>query len=1181
MTHKFYFKKMLVLVFLMVVYASCTTTKKDPQDIAKIETADITKKSKVKKDHNKKKGIEIMADYIESLLKPIGAEKSTYEEGFLMTEHQKAMKNASKFKNSSIIKWNERGPVNVPGRIRGIVVAPDDVNKWYAGTVGGGLWVTEDAGKTWENLTDYKVPSLSTSTIAVSKKDPKTLYVGTGEPFGNLDAIGGIGILKTINGGRSWEYLDNTKDFGGIGRLAINPADENHLVVASSTGVYVTTDGGKTWQNTYSGGNVQDLNASPRTFNTMYGGVNGVGVIKSKDAGLTWDLVLNKDDFNANHARFELDVSPADPCRVFVSVYTPSGGATTAVNTDLYVSDDHGVSFKLLGFDGAPAAGNLVTGQGWYDNMLMAHPFNKDIFYVGGVVVHKVEVIKTGVDKDAPLKYSFQPIAAGYNGELNNYVHVDQHGLTWASNYPEKTFKLILANDGGIYHTDFLTDPGTTVNDWSTSAVGLNCTQFYGADKRNGVEDYMAGAQDNGTWISLTGAQANDETQYQFIIGGDGFEVLWNYNDPNKFVGGSQYNGFVRYVNGQGYNARHGDAGAGSSPFYSKIVNANNNPDVLFSPSINGVWRSDNFAESWSLTSIPNQFAVGTRASSALDVAVSIANPDIVWAGNAMTETGSYAIHVSKDNGVSYEATLPFSDPRSDRGHNLFISGMETSPTNENRAYVLFSSQGAAKVLKTNDLGQTWEDISGFSTGEDRGFPDVAIHSIVEMPFDENRIWVGTDIGVFQTLDGGKNWALLAGLPAFSVWQMKIVNNQVVMATHGRGVWTATLDELEGYEPPKYFGPPTIVNIAQESIENQNGVVSYVHGNEDVSAIVVYLDGEEVAQITDNIAQNTQFTYTLDNLSEGLHTIGLQAIDNDQKRSTISSKTFDIIDFNAPDSFIAIQTFEASDVYVFGGEFVIDNLNGTVNQSVLNNSDHPYLDDSEYRTVLRQPIVVSADNANLTYEDVAITEFDPTPGQFYDYVAIEASSDLSNWVQLDAYDAEKFPEWTDFYNSGATAINDDLFKEQTINLLNFFQAGETIAIRFRLISDPNTNSFGWAIRSVNAQEEAKDPEEEEEEEIAEEEEENIIIGTPIRSSQGPLLYPTSSDGNVKISSAIVMNNTTVEVYGLNGTLVYNKNIGTINSSDKSLSLGNLNSGIYMVRVYGEGAPDTISRIVIR
>ncbi len=1177
MNQNFYVKKAFMLTFLLVVFSACNTNNQKVEQVYKVEA---TKKKKTKKDHNKKKGIEHMADYVYNLLKPIGADKPTYKDGFMMTEHQKAMQNRNRFatKSSSIINWKERGPVNVPGRIRDIVVAPDNVDKWYAGTVGGGLWITRDAGKTWENLTDYKVPSLSTSTVAVSANNPEILYVGTGEPFGNLDAIRGIGLLKSTNGGSSWEYLNNTKDFGGVGRLAINPADENNLVVAANNGVFVTTDGGATWQNTYNGGNVQDLNPDPTNFNTLYGGVNSIGVIKSTDGGLTWDLVLDRDDYNPNHARFELDVSAANPNRVYISVYTAQGGATTAVNTDFYVTTDAGATFRLIGFEGDPAAGNLVTGQGWYDNIIKAHPFNENIFYVGGVVVYRVEVVKAGSTgkvtiknkpTQGPLSYTFQPIAAGYNDELNDYVHVDQHGLNWiVKEGREKKFKLLLANDGGVYHTDYLYDPGTTFNDWSTAAEGLNCTQFYGADKRNGAEDYIAGAQDNGTWISLTGGSANDETDYTFIIGGDGFEVLWNYNDPNKFIGGFQYNGFRRFVNGQEFNAGHGESGSGTSPFYSKITNSNNNPNVLFSPSISGVWRSTNFAESWSLTPIPNNFSVG--ASSALDVSVSTANPDVVWAGNAMTESGSYLMHVSKDNGISYEPTAIFSDPRDGVGHNYFAAGIETSPTDENRAYILFSGQGAAKVLKTEDLGQTWEDISGFSLGEDRGFPDVAIHSLVEMPFNKNRLWVGTDIGVFQTLDGGKNWSLLAGLPAFSVWQMKIVNNEVVMATHGRGVWTATLEELEAYEPPAYYAPPTITSASQESIEDQDAIVKYIQTNEDAASITVYVDDVEVEQISDNVEQGISYTYEIEDLAEGLHTVGFKVTDSEGTASIVAKAEFDIINFEEAEELVSINTFEASDVYTFGNEFVIDDIAGTVSQPVLNNSDHPYLNGTEYNTVLKRPVLVSADNKDFSYEDVAIVEPGPSEGMYYDTVSIEASTDLQTWTQISLYDARQFPEWTEAYNTGA-GITDELFKEQTINLLDFFEEGDVIALRFRLATDGGVTSYGWAIRSINPQDE-----------VVEEEEEEVVVVDPTGINiDGTVVYPTISNGNLNISSGTTINNSTVEVYSMNGTRVYSKRFGTINTSQQPITLNNVKSGMYLVKVFAGSTTKSVSRVIIR
>ncbi len=1098
-----------------------------------------------------KKGIEIMADYIASIMKPIGAEKSTYEEGYLMTEFKKA-KSRSSFKSSSSkapenVVWTERGPANIPGRIRNVVVSPANPDKWYAGSVGGGLWVTEDAGNTWRSLTDFKIPNLSTSTVAVSTSNTGTIYLGTGEPYGNLDALGGTGVLKSSDDGLTWQYLANTSNFGDIGRLALNPNDEDNLIVASELGIFITTDGGLSWQQTYNAGNVQDLNYDPSNFNTLYAGVNQIGVIKSTDGGLTWSIVLNRLDFNPNHARFELDVSPVNTNKIIVGVYTPNENATTAVNTDFYVSNDAGDTFSVLGFLGNKDSANIIGGQGWYDNIITAHPFNENVFYAGGVTMYRVEI---GFIQN----YTFKAIAAGYNGQLNDYVHVDQHGLTYNTD-ASGNIRLILSNDGGVYHTDYKADPGTTLNDWSDISIGLNSTQFYGADKANGTDDFIVGAQDNGTAFSLDG-NAGKTTLYTPAIGGDGFEVVWNYNNPNLLIGGSQFNNFVRFNLGTGesFNAAHPDAGEAGSPFYSKITNANNNPDVLFSPSVNGVWKSTDFGETWKLTSIPTSFSA--EGSSAKDVAVSIAQPDYIWAGDAMTETGSFAIHLSVDNGESYNTTAPFIDPRPEYQHNYYISGIETSHINANRAYVLFSGQGAAKIIKTDDLGQSWEDISGFSIGEDRGFPDVAIHSLIEMPFDENVIWVGTDLGVFETVDGGLNWSLLEGLPAVSVWQMKIVNDEIVMATHGRGVWTATLEELSNYELPAYFGAPQVTDTYQESIDNTNGIVVYNVVDENVASLKLFLDDTEVAEITSDITFNTPSTFKLENLEEGIHTFGIQAISTEGQTSVIAKKNIAIVDFAPSTDLLKIDSFETQDVFTFNGQFVIDDIGGTLTQSALNNLDHPYNNSSTYTTILKTPISITEGSANFSYEDVAITEPGPANG-FYDYVTIEASTDLRTWERLDIYDARRFTEWQEVYNAsdnGSTqtegqpnaAINDDLFRSQTINLLDTFEAGQTIAIRFRLVSDNIYNSFGWAIRSINADQSLSA-------------EDNLVTVAGLK------IYPTVSDGNIFISSQKEMLNSTLNLYNINGQVVYSKKLD-IYPNEQNLVLGELSNGMYFLNI---------------
>ena len=1190
MKHKYLIKSLFFLCFGFLLFSSCQentekNTAKNEEQLIKIPSNDLDRDLEAEEEENEqdaehKKGIEIIAQYLEDIRKPIGAKNDTYEDGYLMTEYAKAKKtNRVNGRSTNEAIWKERGPSNVPGRTRSIIVSPTDSTKWYAGSVGGGLWVTKNSGNTWENLTDYKIPNLATSTVAIGTSEPETIYLGTGEPFGNLDGISGTGIVKSTDDGQSWAYLDSTKGFGDIGRLALNPDDVDNLIVASSRGIYVTADGGSSWKKTFGtesfkdedsidATNVQDLNAVPGDFNTLYAGVNNLGIIKSTDGGLSWKVVFDRDDYNPNNSRFELDISPVNPDKVILGVFTYNGNATTAINTDFYVTDNAGADFKLLGVkknDSVPLENkNLLSGQGWYDNIITAHPYDENIFYAGGVYVSKVAIEK----EDDSLFFTSQSIAAGYrNDQINKNVHVDQHGLTWIKGEND-TFRLISSNDGGVYSTNFKSDPGTEEGDWTDPAIGYNSTQYYGATKANGSDNYIAGAQDNGTHISNVAAGADANTAYQSIIGGDGFEVIWHYDSINKFIGGSQYNSFIRFTSQGTFYAYHGDQGSATSPFYSKISNANNNPETVFSPSINGVWRSTNFAESWELTPLPEFYYAGAN-SSALDVAVSTANPDVVWAAHAMIESGGLVPLVSQDNGNSFQPVQPFQDNRAGKNHSYYISGLETSYTDKNTAYLLFSGQDAAKVIRTTDLGETWEDISGFSKGRDDGFPDVATHCLVEMPFDKDVLWVGTDIGIFQTIDGGKSWAMLKGLPAVSVYELKIVNDQVVIATHGRGVWTATLDELKGYEPPAYYSPPSIVEAYQESIENTNAVVRYDVKNEDVETVNFFVDGEAVDSISEGFEEaGTESQFTLENLEEGLHIISVQVVSSEGKESILAKAEIAIVDYEAPEEFVSLDVFKPEDVFTFSNEFVIDSVTD-VSQNVLVNKDIPYLDNSEYRTILKRPITITATSAQFTYEDVAIVE----PGNdqdLFDYVTVEASKDLRNWVSLDTYDARLYDEWAVAYatrlQGEPSTINDDLFKEETYSLLledkegnPIFNIGDDVVIRFRLVSDPAENNFGWAIRSINKQF------------LSTEDAQTVDAAVS--------LYPTVSNGQVTIASKTDLGESTVQVFNISGKKVYDKKVD-LSFQEQQLALDGMSSGVYLVKI-DSAKKDIVRRIVIR
>ena len=1137
-----------IIVFVLViifVFQSCQKNKNE-ETLKKFEI----KKKKKKTNGSHKKGIEHIADYQKDIRKGFDEEKSTYENGYLIKEYQLAKQRGLARSSSSSISpiFIERGPNNVPGRSRGIAVDPNNPNRWFVGTVGGGVWLTENAGTTWTSVTDFKIPNLGTSTIVMSQTNSNMLYVGTGEPFGNLGAIGGSGVFKTIDGGTSWQHLTATASFGDVGRIIINPADDSNVLIGTTSGIYRTTNGGTSWTRTYnSSSSVQDLDADPTDFNIQYGSVNELGLVKSIDGGITWSVVFDKANFNPNHSRFETAVSLADPNTLFLSVFSGSG-ATVGVNTDFYVSRNKGATFTNLTTTNGNA--NLLTSQGWYDNTIMAHPYDANIFYVGGVAVFKATV--------SGSTYTATSIASGYDSDqINSGVHVDQHGL-FSVLGTNNEFRILLANDGGVYVTPMEQDSGATDGDWSNAVLGKNSTQFYGAAKQNGADNYLAGAQDNGSWLSTGGDATRDKT-YQSVFGGDGFEVIWHYDNPGDYLLSSQTNRIGRYTNS---TYRGSTSLPGSPIFYTKLANADNNPNTVFSVSGDGVWRSTNFGETWDLIPIASNFAPG--ASSQLNVKVSTADPNTVWSGSVMTESGSYTLYVSQDNGQTFSQAGTYSNPLNPQ--NSYISGLATSYIEKNRAYALFSSQGIAKILKTENLGATWEDISGIGTGTNTGFPDVAVHSLLEMPFDKDIIWAGTDIGIFETENGGTSWSIISDFPSVAVYDMKVVNDQVVIASHGRGVWSATITELNEYNLPGYLSFAE-VSTQQKEIVSQKTIVSYSVPTDQVSSVKLYVDDVEITEITQDFNAGITYSYELADVTEGYHQLGVQVFDDTNNSQTpVNNQEFVVIDFGNPGASIEITAFNAADVFTYRAEFLIDNLGGNVSGNVLNNADHPYSDDTTYSVVLKKPLILSESNKNFTYEDFAIVEpytddlTDLT--SFYDFVKLEASTDLTNWMELDKYDARRFSEWMTAYNQGATASgNDALFKEQNIVLTDQgFTIGQTIVFKLSLVTDAAATSYGWAIKSINAGATAS-------------------IDEVLADTKAFTVYPTVSNGNFTLFGKNELKKVKVTIFDIRGRQVYSANVDFTMNERQAISL-KASSGVYIVNLIDESGKKASKKIII-
>ncbi len=622
-------------------------------------------------------------------------------------------------------------------------------------------------------------------------------------------------------------------------------------------------------------------------------------------------------------------------------------------------------------------------------------------------------------------------------------LHPDQHNLVVITT-SASTFKLLNANDGGVFISNSSATPGTTEGSWTMVGNTYNTSQFYGADKRPGADEYFGGMQDNGTWKSPAGTNATASTQYQFNIGGDGFEVIWNNRDDKLLIGGAQFNGFRRSIDG-GSTWLPGNTGIfGRSPFISKLANSRALPDRIFALSDEGVFVSNNFGQNWSLTPITQKWA----QASFMDVEVSRANPDIVWAGLGMTN--DLNLHVSTDGGASFSVTNNFTSVSMGG-----ITKLASHPLEENTAYALFSLAGKPKILKTTDLGNTWTDISGFGTNStsSNGFPDVAVYCLYVRTDNADIIWAGTEIGIVESVDGGESWNIINDFPNVSVWDMKAMDNQVVIATHGRGIWTATINASQ-------IDLPALVEFAAIGTSPNGKLAVKIKSREDFESLDVLVNNVEVGTINnlvagESIVEIAGLPFGIKNITgvayKGNSSFNAQAINGEYlELQPLASQHANY--FTKPSDYqlngFQIRTFS----------------NQPQNSRSTLHSNHPYAANSRNTALLLIPVTVANEDATVKYRDVAII----APN---DKVTLEATTNGVDWVNLiTPYDATFNDSWNNTLNSGADGTYSQMTSHE-INLLEFFNAGDKVLFRFKLSSNDTNQAWGWAIDYIAIQEE--------------------------------------------------------------------------------------------------------------
>lgn len=998
----------LVLIFSATIYFFSARESSDSIfGLGRSAATEETSSYKPRYDHPDQAALE------EIILRSEIGKPFSYGESYRM----KALKQARQFnplqKSADALTWQEKGPGNVGGRTRSIVVHPDDPNTWWAGAVGGGIWFTNDSGENWVCQSD-DLPVLSVCTIAICKQGPDTLYAGTGEGFYNYDRVVGDGVFKTTNGGQNWLQLASTAsnyDFRYVNRIVVHPQNSNLLLAATKTGIFRSADGGASWQTVFqNGSNVQQIIANPLNFNTLFAAANEDGIYKSNDMGLTWSKVSEE---ISGHGRIELTISETDTNYVYAAAVDGASENKYAL-LGFYQSTDGGDRWRQI-LDN-PGETNWLGSQGWYDNTLLVHPFDPAKVFVGGIDLHLVDASANPV--------SVEPISNGYTGY--NYVHADQHFLA-ALPRTDSTFALIAANDGGVFYS---ADEGTN---WESKDNNYNVTQFYDADKNPALFQYMGGTQDNGTVRSQM--EPDFASEWDEVVGGDGFDCAWDKEDAERAYATLYESRVYRSADGGDHFGR---VGSGSLPesnvFHTPLTMDAHNSKKLFTISDkNKIYISYDGASNW------HGVYCDFDSSRWVKIAVSERDSNIVWAGGS-----SKKINVSLDAGHSF-----FTVSRPEGSPNARLTGITTSPWDSATALITFGVYNYGKVFRTHDLGATWENITA-------NLPDIPAHCALIMPYDSSEIWLGTDIGLFISQDNGQSWQYANhNLPAVSIRRLKIVGKEIVAATHGRGIWSVINEKLDQQVIPT-LAP--LVHPLHLPNPNTNLLKIYFTPRGAYDSVSVYLNDLKIETTTQVTAYKDTFV-TAEALAPGIFTAFARGF----KASAEFTSESESVEVNGPVD--SIRTNFDDESALFSGDLTISQEEGFASKTM--HSAHTYTNGTNHIALLLSSVQIG-EGYRLFYKDVALVEpgddgFEYPDSRMWDFAALEYSIDGEHWnVLCQPYDARYNDRWLSYYRSGRAA-DQSLLVNHDISLNDSLSDGQSAFFRFRLFADEATSGWGWAI----------------------------------------------------------------------------------------------------------------------
>jgi hypothetical protein len=771
--------------------------------------------------------------------------------GYVPTERLKLAYDQAKRERSLGVRaavglnWAERGPNNIGGRTRALLFDKNDATnkKVWAGSVGGGLWSTSDitaASPSWTKVNDF-MDNLAISTIAQDPTTPQKMYCGTGEGRFNLDAIRGLGIFVSTNGGASWAQSPTTNNANFYFVQKIVVASGGQVYAATLTGLYKSTDSGANWTL------VLGTTTAPASANNDMADVEiaadgsvyvGTGNFST---GQIWKSNFATHGANTGNAGNWINVSPAGTYRRVEIATAPNN--SQVVYAMAHNSANNNCSAIFSSADGggtwtsnvAPTIydqgsnSNFTRGQAWYDLIMAVDPNDATKVYIGGVDVLRSSNSGSTWEQITSWSSYNNPSVPATAPWPRASLHSDIHEIKFATG---SSTTAIIGCDGGVFYSTNLNGVlAAGVPSVSSKSSNYNVTQYFAADNNPTAcnNDVIAGAQDNGTQvIQSAGISAGSS-----VSGGDGMFCHIDQNNQNVQISSYVYNNYY-FTNNY---------------WTSAVSSLSNNNGLFVNPTdfddVNNILYACAGASTYYsiaggvLTGVGSALPVNTSHGGVTGTPAALKvdpnDPNTLWIGS---QSGSLSKVV---NPASAAPTITFPVAASFFVGN--VSSIDVQKGNSNHILVTVSNYGVSNVWESTNGGTSF-------TALDNNLPDMPVRWGLFNPLNADQILLATELGVWSTDDiNGAATVWTADNSGFANVRVDMLKYResdytIVAATHGRGVFTAKLSTP---------APQTNGNVvAEQQLQTgQNNLgpnsTAYFYSN---------VDGQLICKIANNTSYN-------------------------------------------------------------------------------------------------------------------------------------------------------------------------------------------------------------------------------------------------------------------------------------------------------------------------------------